>query len=227
MIPSAVTAAAKADLLTKVIRNKYTFPRYVKPSTLNRDIHDWLAIGDSFAAGITADVPADELNWSCSRFKMAYPNQMNENPRFPGFKSSRIFVFGACTGATMEDLVTKQLNSGTPKLSDTYPNIGWPQIATISISGNDLGFGDVSVSVLRVERFVLLAKKYQPDCQRLPLSLGIQLSGTSICKHSETSMGTTNSVVISPSPNYPDRPKGLVNGWMFVAWTAHALVRAG
>ena len=30
---------------------------------MNRDITDWLAIGDSFSAGITADVPADRLNW--------------------------------------------------------------------------------------------------------------------------------------------------------------------
>lgn len=59
-------------------------PKYTAPSTATRDITDWLAIGDSFSAGISADVPDDELNWSCSRSKKSYPNQMNENPRVPG-----------------------------------------------------------------------------------------------------------------------------------------------
>ena len=36
--------------------------KYVKPE-MKRDITDWLAIGDSFSAGITADVPDDRLNW--------------------------------------------------------------------------------------------------------------------------------------------------------------------
>ncbi|TVY27287.1 Lipase [Lachnellula hyalina] len=117
-------------------------PKYVPP-TLNRDITDWLAIGDSFSAGISADVPADELNWSCSRFKQSYPNQMNNNQRLPGHSTSRTFVFGSCSGGKMEDVIKDQITLGNPVLADNNPKIGKPQIGTISISGNDLGFGEI------------------------------------------------------------------------------------
>ena len=120
-------------------------PKYTPPSTATRDITDWLAIGDSFSAGISADVPEDELNWSCSRFKKSYPNQMNENPRFPGHSTSRTFVFGACSGGKMQDLIDHQIELGDPDLNANYPKIGKPQIGTVSISGNDLKFGEVSI----------------------------------------------------------------------------------
>jgi hypothetical protein len=105
-------------------------PKYVAPTTMNRDITDWLAIGDSFSAGPSADIPADELEYWCSRFKQSYPNQMNNDPRFPGHSTSRTFVFGACTGAKMQDVIDKQIELGTPDLSATYPKIGTPQIGT-------------------------------------------------------------------------------------------------
>ncbi len=119
-------------------------PSYVAPA-LNRDITDWLAIGDSFSAGISADVPDDRINYDCSRFKQSYPNQMNENPRFPGHSTSRTFVFGACSGGKMQDVADNQVELGTPDLTATYPKIGKPQIGTLSISGNDLRFGDVGI----------------------------------------------------------------------------------
>lgn len=118
------------------------WPEYVAPD-LTRDITEWLAIGDSFAAGISADVPNDQLNYQCSRFKQSYPNQMNESPRFPGFATSRKFVFGACTGAKIDDVKKTQVEVGEPDLSADHPKIGKPQIGTLSISGNDLGFGNV------------------------------------------------------------------------------------
>lgn len=121
-------------------------PKYVAPTS--RDITDWLAIGDSFSAGISADVPADELNWSCSRFKQSYPNQMNENPRFPGHSTSRTFVFGACSGGKMEDLIAHQIELGNPDLNANYPKIGKPQVGTVSIGGNDLKFGEVRANAI-------------------------------------------------------------------------------
>lgn len=128
--------------LAQIIASE-NIPKYVIPN-LNRGITDWLAIGDSFSAGISADVPSDELDWYCSRFKQSYPNQMNETPRFPGHPTSRTFVFGACTDGTMKDMEDNQLELGDPDLSATYHKIGKPQIGTVSISGNDLGFGKVS-----------------------------------------------------------------------------------
>ena len=124
-------------------------PKYVAPTNINRDITDWLAIGDSFAAGISADIPDDQLEYWCSRFKQSYPNQMNNDARFPGHTTSRTFVFGACSGAKMQDVVDKQISLGTPDLTAEYPNIGNPQIGTLSIGGNDLGFGDASIMLDR------------------------------------------------------------------------------
>lgn len=127
--------------ITQILANA-NIPNYVAPD-LNRDITDWLAIGDSFSAGISADVPSDQMNYDCSRFKMSYPNQMNENPRFPGHSTSRTFVFGSCSGGKMQDVIDKQIELGDPDLTADYPKIGKPQVGTLSISGNDLGFGDV------------------------------------------------------------------------------------
>ena len=120
-------------------------PQYVAPTTINRDVTDWLAIGDSFSAGISADVPDDLLQYDCSRFKQSYPNQMNNDPRFPGHSTSRTFVFGSCSGAKMQDVVDKQIELGTPDLTAEYPKIGVPQIGTLSVGGNDLGFGTASI----------------------------------------------------------------------------------
>lgn len=44
----------------------------------------------------------------------------------------------------MQDVIDHQSELGTPDLTATYPKIGNPQLGTLSISGNDLGFGDVS-----------------------------------------------------------------------------------
>ncbi|MCJ1376928.1 hypothetical protein MMC17_000018 [Xylographa soralifera] len=43
----------------------------------------------------------------------------------------------------MQDVVDKQIELGTPDLSAQYPKIGKPQIGTLSLSGNDLGFGNI------------------------------------------------------------------------------------
>ena len=50
------------DSMIAKILGDANIAKYVEPQ-MNRDITDWLAIGDSFSAGITADVPDDRLNW--------------------------------------------------------------------------------------------------------------------------------------------------------------------
>jgi hypothetical protein len=140
---SAIKSRQAVDPAFQQIVQAANMPKYVPPS-LQRDITDWLAIGDSFSAGISADVPNDELNYQCSRFKKSYPSQMNENPRFPGYSTSRTFVFGACSGAKMDEVTSLQIELGEPS-GDTYPKIGKPQLGTVSLSGNDLQFGDVSL----------------------------------------------------------------------------------
>ena len=53
-----------------------------------------------------------------------------------------------------KDVVDKQIKLGTPDLSAAYPNIGKPQIGTLSLAGNGLGFGNGSiVSDHRLNRY--------------------------------------------------------------------------
>ncbi|TGJ86909.1 hypothetical protein E0Z10_g1911 [Xylaria hypoxylon] len=117
-------------------------PKYVPPP-MNRDITEWFAIGDSFSSGIGADIPDDLLNTACNRFKMSYPNQMNQDPRFPGHSDSRIFAFASCSSAKMQDVIDKQITLLLPDLKANYPKMGKPQIGTVSFSWNDLGFADL------------------------------------------------------------------------------------
>lgn len=46
----------------------------------------------------------------------------------------------------MQDVIDHQIELGDPDLSATYPKIGKPQIGTVSIGGNDLKFGEVSIN---------------------------------------------------------------------------------
>ena len=45
----------------------------------------------------------------------------------------------------MQDVVDNQIELGTPDSSANYPKIGKPQIGTLSLSGNDLVFGNASI----------------------------------------------------------------------------------
>lgn len=122
-------------------------PKY-DVNTRYDEITEWLAIGDSYSAGISADIPNDELNWRCSRFRKSYPAQMHLSTRFPGNPATRHLTFGACSGDKMDDVVSDQIELGKPS-NVNFPKIGNPQIVTVSMSGNDLGFGDVSLVVLK------------------------------------------------------------------------------
>ncbi|KAI0903680.1 SGNH hydrolase-type esterase domain-containing protein [Ustulina deusta] len=103
-------------------------PKYV-PLALNRDITEWFAIGDAFSAGISADVPSDLLNGACSRFKMSYPNQMNQDERFPGNTSSRTFVFASCSDPNTD--ADKQIDLLLPNQKANFPKMENPQIGTL------------------------------------------------------------------------------------------------
>ncbi|KAI0970598.1 SGNH hydrolase-type esterase domain-containing protein [Xylaria arbuscula] len=103
-------------------------PKY-SPPALNRDITEWFAIGDSFSAGVSADVPGDLLNADCSRFRMAYPNQMNQDARLPGSPTSRTFVFASCADSNTN--VYNQVDSFLPDPKANFPKMKKPQIGTI------------------------------------------------------------------------------------------------
>ncbi|KAI1171545.1 SGNH hydrolase-type esterase domain-containing protein [Nemania sp. FL0916] len=122
-------------------------PKYVPPP-LNGDITEWFAIGDSYSAGISADTPNDSINPACGRFNMSYPALMNEDPRFPGHSISKNFVFASCAGASMQDVVDKQISLLLPDMKANFPKLEKPQIGTVSLAWNDLGFDEIMNSCI-------------------------------------------------------------------------------
>ena len=95
------------------------------------DIKHWAALGDSFAAGIGAGKSIDR---DCSRYDQAYPAVINDNEDVWRKKDDRKFEFLACSGAKTEDVLKKQI----PMLQDASLDM-----ATLSISGNDIGLKDI------------------------------------------------------------------------------------
>ncbi|MEU5879769.1 SGNH/GDSL hydrolase family protein [Spirillospora sp. NPDC047279] len=95
----------------------------------------YVALGDSYSAGVGADVSATDFNPlnRCHRTDQAYYHTVSK--AFP-FKSS---AFWACSGATTSDVMNGK--SGEP------PQIGRvdqnTSLVTISIGGNDVGFSRV------------------------------------------------------------------------------------
>ncbi|OCL14763.1 SGNH hydrolase [Glonium stellatum] len=83
------------------------------------------AVGDSYAAGLGA---GKRLDWSCSRYDHSYPALLHSS-LFLGANPYRSFQFLACSGATSEEVVAKQISA----LDDDL------DIVTVSAGGNDVG----------------------------------------------------------------------------------------
>lgn len=111
------------------------------PPTQNIDTI--LAIGDSYTSGEGANGASDHITSSghCDRYQRAWPAQLASDPAWDIFNGGQpSLVFGACSGAKMADLVTRQLKQGNPKTKSQYTSIGKPQIAVMTIGGNDANF---------------------------------------------------------------------------------------
>ncbi|RYP14778.1 hypothetical protein DL765_006134 [Monosporascus sp. GIB2] len=93
------------------------------------DRYPWASLGDSFAAGPGAGPPFDELPGDCFRNNGSYPVQLHEDFPF----GSNVWQFLACTG----DVVDNMVNDWIPSLNEDQ------QVLTVSIGGNDLGFGKI------------------------------------------------------------------------------------
>ncbi|KAL2045470.1 hypothetical protein N7G274_001898 [Stereocaulon virgatum] len=131
---------------------------YATPLT-SGEIKEWGAYGDSFTAGIGSNGLADYDGYSqsCSRYKQAYPNQMNADGRWPGDPAQRTLNFGACSGNVIKDVHDKQLTDSAPV---DYNNFGKPQLAVMTVGGNDLGFETaINACIIRAHGYPSI-----PDC---------------------------------------------------------------
>ena len=114
------------------------FEPYVAPKAFD-PITEWLAIGDSYTAAIGSNGidDYDRTSFDCQRYLQAYPLKMNRNPRMPGIAGDRKLNFGACSGKKMKDVRDNQIKD---KPAQGYVAFGKPQIAVMTIGGNDISF---------------------------------------------------------------------------------------
>ncbi|KAF2164368.1 hypothetical protein M409DRAFT_25247 [Zasmidium cellare ATCC 36951] len=108
-----------------------------------------LAIGDSYTAGVGSNGLQDysDASSDCSRYQQSWPLQLGSHSAWGTNKPD--IVFGACSGAKMQDLMDRQLKQGDP-INVEYTPIGKPQIAVMTITGNDVNFFDaINDCVLR------------------------------------------------------------------------------
>ncbi|KAF2804963.1 SGNH hydrolase [Mytilinidion resinicola] len=126
-------------------------PLYTRPT---HPITTILAIGDSYTAGEGANGFPDYIASSanCDRYKQSWPLQLIADPAWDSFNGKKpALVFGACSGATMNDLIANQLQLGVPNASEAYTKIGKPQIAVMTIGGNDADFfGAINACILHL-----------------------------------------------------------------------------
>lgn len=50
-------------------------------------------------------------------------------------------TFGACSGHTTKNMIDNQLKQGNPDRDVEFIPVGQPQVAVMTIGGNDVGFG--------------------------------------------------------------------------------------
>lgn len=114
---AASTAAASTAAGTTGQRG----PGLPVPSTVN-----YVALGDSYSAGVGTGV-YDPASGGCARSPLSYP------PLWAAEHNPASFRFVACSGATTGDVRGSQITALGPGTN----------LVTITIGGNDAGFGDV------------------------------------------------------------------------------------
>jgi len=122
-------------------------PTFVPYSRPNQKIEEWIALGDSYTAGTgsNGNVEGEIFAGDAVRGGHSYPMQMavdKDNWAFlsGGDETLPRFSFHAYTGDKTDELVSEQLKEGEYKDDKTLPRaqpFGAPQLATVSIGGND------------------------------------------------------------------------------------------
>lgn len=151
-LSSLVASAASSASLAPYIKPSQVCVRSAK-SSLGRDTNELiqkvetvLAIGDSYTAGIGSNGRPDYYynSFDCRRYRSSYPIQLVSSNYWRDFNGGDLpsLIFGACSGAKMADLRAKQLEQGIPNPNLEYTNIGQPQLAVVTITGNDVGFSE-------------------------------------------------------------------------------------
>jgi len=99
-------------------------------------VQRYVALGDSYAAGPLVPIPTGEPA-GCLRSNQNYPSVVAQELGAGDFRDA------SCSGATTENVIGPQsvpLGKNPPQLDALARDT---QLVTISIGGNDIGFGDI------------------------------------------------------------------------------------
>ncbi|KAH8688824.1 SGNH hydrolase-type esterase domain-containing protein [Talaromyces proteolyticus] len=102
---------------------------------------EWTALGDSYASGVGSGNYVDGRR--CLRYDQAYPVFLNEDPNLSPL--NHIFNNVVCSGSTTEEVELYQFYDDDTSNQPNWqfaprPKFGNPQMATLSIGGNDIDF---------------------------------------------------------------------------------------
>lgn len=113
--------------------------------------YSYVALGDSYSSG--EGVPPFDINTdrprrsggvknACHRSDLAYPNLL------PAQTSQRLYLAGfyACSGAETKDIVSSAQYTTQPPQIDSLAALDDVDLVTLTIGGNDIGFGDFAAS---------------------------------------------------------------------------------
>ncbi|KAL9634583.1 MAG: hypothetical protein Q9164_004009 [Protoblastenia rupestris] len=107
---------------------------------------------------------------------------MNPDTRWPGNAADRKLTFGACTGNEMTNVRDNQLTDSPPV---DYINFGKPQLAVVTLGGNDLDFETaINACIVRAHGYPFI-----PDCDSV---LSDQLLTTQLRKRMNTIVNNFN-----------------------------------
>ncbi|KAF1988120.1 SGNH hydrolase [Aulographum hederae CBS 113979] len=109
----------------------------------------WVAFGDSYSAGVGAgsdkDVTGGGHGGGCKRRTGAFPVQL-ERSNSLNPNGGHVFNFLACSGNTITDMLGNQPNSQISTF--TANSVNKTNYATLTIDGNDVGFGAIALACL-------------------------------------------------------------------------------
>jgi hypothetical protein len=142
---NVAAVSARASAYGSSIMASASVKAYAKPTEA---VTQFIALGDSFTAGVGSNGGPDYNSGSsdCSRYNSAYPYKLQNMDEWEQYNGgvTPVLNFGACTGAKMQDLLDNQINLGDGTWRDVeYHDFGRPQIAVMTIGGNDVGFVDI------------------------------------------------------------------------------------
>ncbi|ORY14431.1 hypothetical protein BCR34DRAFT_585827 [Clohesyomyces aquaticus] len=114
-------------------------PTRAPPKLSARAAFEWTALGDSYASGIGSGVPDEPKK--CFRYSEAYPRVIQDTDSIIPDHGSRVLNNIVSSGASVGDIRAHQFadEDTTDTMYGSRPKFGNPNIATLSLGGNDIG----------------------------------------------------------------------------------------